>query len=61
MRYCGAVTDPSYYSALARLDWPQRREIINRDFSDPKYEEGLKFIYSCGRMPRVYSDEINSH
>lgn len=60
MKYMGVVTDPSYYSALAKLTWPQRRDIIKRDYIDEKRAEGYNFIFSCGRLPRVYSDEINS-
>ena len=55
MIYQGCVTDISYNRALNRLPiWERKVDSVE----DIKYWEGLDMIYSCGRFPRIFLDEL---
>jgi len=60
MKYVGSVTDYSWIRSIFQLPPERRREFIGIGKSNWKLDEGLDFIYSLKRLPRVYLDEYNN-
>ena len=59
-RYVGTFTDHSWIKTIFKLSTEERRKYIPNDISRLKLDEGLNFIYSLNRLPRIYLDEYNN-
>lgn len=57
--YCGTVTDLSWHIAVIRLPSKRRADHLFVYIDNIKIEKGFDFLYSIGRLPRIYWDEIN--
>ena len=58
-KYCGTVTDQSWYTAVFRSSAILKYKYLNeRGVEREKFDEGFDFVYKLGRLPRIYWDEV---
>ncbi len=59
MKYQGCVTDESWHKVIFRMEPKERQNYINlRSPMQIDLDNSFDFIYSIGKLPRVYSDEL---